>query len=100
MSVEILSLWVELDKTQVAAEAAVGQGSIKALKEMQIYKKHKILHQYVCFCSATMLTSKIITESVEHHSECCGCVNSCSKFVSTTVDHVHHEIPNDTVMKR
>jgi len=46
---------VKLDKTQVAAGAAVGQGSVKALREMQIYKKHKILHQYVCFSSATML---------------------------------------------
>jgi len=27
---------VELDKTQVADEAAVGQGSVKALREMQI----------------------------------------------------------------
>ena len=42
--------WVELDKTQVAAEATVGQGSVKALREMQIYKKLKNLHQYVCFC--------------------------------------------------
>jgi len=50
MSVKMLSLQVELDKTQVAAEAAVGQWSVKALREMQIYKKHKILHQYVCFC--------------------------------------------------
>jgi len=50
MSVEMLSLYVELDKTQVAAEAAVGHGSVKAWREMQIYKKHKILHQYVCFC--------------------------------------------------
>jgi len=41
---------VELDKTQVADEAAVGQGSVKVLREMQIYKKHKLLHQYVCFC--------------------------------------------------
>jgi len=73
---------VKLDKTQVAAEAAVEQGSVKVLREMQIYKKHKILHQYVCFCSA-MLTSKIITESVENHSECCGCVNRCNKFAST-----------------
>ena len=71
----MLSLWVELDKTQIAAEAAVGQGSLKVLREMQTYKKHKILHQYVCFCSAIMLTSKIITESVENHSECCGCMN-------------------------
>jgi len=56
---------VELDKTQVAAEAAVGQGSVKVLREMQTDKKQKILHQYVCFCSETMLTSKIITESVK-----------------------------------
>jgi len=41
---------VELDATQVAAEEAVGQGSVKALTEMQIYKNHKIIHQYVCFC--------------------------------------------------
>jgi len=53
------------------------------LREMQTYKKQKILHQYVCFCSTTMLTSKIITECVENHYECCGCVNSCNKFVST-----------------
>jgi len=24
-----------------------------------------------------------MTESVENHSECRGCVNSCNKFVST-----------------
>jgi len=65
----------------VAAEAVVGRGSVKALREMQTYKKQKIIHQDVCFCSATMLTSKIITESVENHSECCGCVNSCNKLV-------------------
>jgi len=29
---------VEADKTQVATEASVGQGSVKALSEMQIYK--------------------------------------------------------------
>jgi len=83
MSVEMLSVQVKLLKTQVAAEATVGQGSVKVLREMQTYKKHKILHQYVCFCSVTMLTSKIITESVENHPECCGCVNSYNKFVST-----------------
>jgi len=74
---------VKLHKTQVAAGAAVGQGSVKVLREIQTYKKQKIIHQYVCFCSATLLTAKIITESVENHSECCGCVNSCNKFVST-----------------
>jgi len=30
---------VELDKTHVAAEAAVRQGSVKVLREMQTYKK-------------------------------------------------------------
>jgi len=30
---------VKLDKTQVAAEVAVGQGPVKVLREMQIYKK-------------------------------------------------------------
>ena len=43
------SLYVELDETQVAA---VGQGSVEVLRERQTYKKQKILHQYVCFCSA------------------------------------------------
>jgi len=64
----------KLDKTQVAAEAAVGQGSVNVLREVQTYKKQKIIHQYSCFCSATMLTPKILKESVENHSECCGCV--------------------------
>jgi len=35
---------VKLHKTQVSAEAAVGQGSVKVLREMQTYKKQKILH--------------------------------------------------------
>jgi len=50
MSVKTLSLLVKSLKTQVAAEAAVGHGSVKVLREMQTYKKQKILHQYVCFC--------------------------------------------------
>jgi len=32
---------VKLDKKQVATEAAVGQGSVKVLSEMQIYKNTK-----------------------------------------------------------
>jgi len=74
---------VNLHKTEVAAEAAVGQGSVKVLREMLTDKKQKMLLQYVCSCSATMLTSKIITESVENHSECRECVNSRNKLVST-----------------
>jgi len=38
---------VKLDKTQVAAEAAVGQGSVKALREMQIYKKKLFTNTFV-----------------------------------------------------
>jgi len=56
---------VKLHKTQAAAEAALGQGSVKVLREMQTCKEQKKLYQYVCFYSATMLTSKIITESLE-----------------------------------
>jgi len=46
---------VEFDKAQIAPEAALGQGSVKVLREMQTHKKQNIIHQYVCFCSATML---------------------------------------------
>jgi len=42
---------VKLHKTQAAAAATVGQGSLKVLREMQTYKKQKIIHQYVCCCS-------------------------------------------------
>jgi len=38
----------------------------------------------------------MITEDVKQYSECCGCVNSCNKFVST---RSYHEIPYDTLMK-
>jgi len=31
---------------------------------------------------SAMLTSKIITEIIENHSEFSGCANSCNKFVS------------------
>ena len=34
-------------------------------------------------CSATMLTSKVVTEIIENHSECYVCANSCNKFVSS-----------------
>jgi len=88
---------VESHKTQVVAEAALGHGLVKVLREMQTYKKENILHQYVCFCSTTMLTSKIVTESVENHYQCCGCVNSCNKFFQ--LDLVNHEIPYDSAMK-
>jgi len=45
---------VKSHKTQVAAQAAVEQVSVKELREMQTYKKTKIIPQ--CACSGTMLT--------------------------------------------
>jgi len=39
---------VKLHKTQVAAEAAVGQGSVKVLREIQTEKKQKFFtHTFV-----------------------------------------------------
>ena len=75
---------MELDKTQVAVEAAVGQGSVKALREMQICKKTKNSSPICLFLLSNNV--ELINnnrEGVEHRLECCGCVNSCNKFVST-----------------
>ena len=64
------------------AVAAVGQGGAKKqLRSMETYKNKKIVTKYVCFCSSTMLTSKIITEIIEKHSKFSGCPNSCNSFV-------------------
>jgi len=32
------------------------------------------------FCSATMLTSKVLPENIENQSEVSGCANSCNVF--------------------
>ena len=45
-------------------------------------KNTKIVTNNVCFCSSTMLTSKIITEIIENHSEFFGCSKSCNDYVS------------------
>ena len=47
----------------------------------KLIKNKKIVTNYVCFCSSTTLTSKIITEIIENHSKFFGCPNSCNKFV-------------------
>ena len=52
-----------------------GNGNIK--------KNKKIATNYVCFCWSTMVTSNIITEIIENHSEFSGCTNSYNKFVSS-----------------
>jgi len=54
---------------------------------MQTYnKQQKIVTNNACFCSATMLTSKIIPEITENHTEDCGCTESCNKFVQFDLD--------------
>jgi len=50
---------------------------------METYKKQTVVTTYVCFCSSTMLTSNIITEIIENHSEFSGWQNSCNKFASS-----------------
>jgi len=45
-------------------------------------KNKKIVTNNVCFCSSTMLTSKIITEIIENHSEFSGYSESCNDCVS------------------
>jgi len=74
---------VKSHKTQVVAEAAVGQVSVKVLRETHTYKKTTDSSPMCLFLSSNNVDLKILTESVKKHSECCGCVNSCNKFVST-----------------
>ena len=55
--------------------------AVKQLRAMETYTK--IVANYACFCSSTMLISKIIIEIIEKHSEFSGCPNSCNEFVSS-----------------
>jgi len=41
------------------------RGALKELRTMQAYTKQKIVTNHACFCSATMLTSRLITEIIE-----------------------------------
>jgi len=50
-------------------------GAVKDLRAMETYKKQKIVTNYACFCSATIFTSKIITDIPENHYEFCSCTN-------------------------
>jgi len=54
---------------------------MKQLRAMETYKK--FVTNYVCFCSPTMLTSKMITEMMENHSGFSEWRNSCNKFASS-----------------
>jgi len=66
---------------------ALGQGgTVKELRTVESYKKQKIVAKYVCFCSSTMLTSKIITEITENFSELSGDPNSCIYLFQVDLD--------------
>jgi len=51
-------------------------GAEKGLRVMETYKKN--CFQFACFCSASSLTSKVITEILENHSEFSGYANNCN----------------------
>jgi len=55
------------------------------LRAMEAYKK-KIVINHACFCLATMLASKTITEITEKIFEFSECVNSCINFFQFSVD--------------
>jgi len=56
------------------------EGEVKELRAMETYKNKKVVISYVCFCSSTTFTSKIITGIIENHSEFSWCPNSYNKF--------------------
>jgi len=67
-----------------AGGAGVGQGEQEnILGQRKLMKNKKIVTNSVCFCSSSMLTSKIITEVIENHSEFSGYSKSCNDYVSS-----------------
>ena len=72
--------------TQHAYKGAGAVGTVKELRAVESYKKQKIVAKYVCFCSSTMLTSKIITEITENFSELSGDPNSCIYLFQVDLD--------------
>jgi len=59
-------------------DGAVAGRAVKQFRAMETCKKQKIVTNHVCFCSSTMLTSKILTEIIENPSEFSGCPNNCN----------------------
>ena len=69
------------------AGAAVRQGEQqKSWGQWKFFKNKKIVAKYVCFCSSTMLTSKIITEIIENYSELSGGPNGCTYLFQVDLD--------------
>ena len=75
-----------------------GRGSSKRVEGNANLQKQKIVTNCACFCSATMLTSRLISEIIANHSEVSGCANSCNNFVSKSILINHETIP-DTLWK-
>jgi len=66
---------------------AVGRGAVKKLRAMETYKKtKKIVTNYACFCSTTVLTSKIIKEAY--------------RKICFNLTLIYHEIIYDAAMKK
>jgi len=63
-----------------------------------LVRNKQIVVNYACFCVATTLTSKIITEPIENHCELCGCANSCNKCFQSIF--INHKITYDSVPKK
>ena len=79
----VLAKFVDTTCIFSGAGAAVGQGEQEnILGQWKLMKNKKIVTNDVCFCSSTMLTSRIITEIIENHSELFGCSKSCNDYVS------------------
>jgi len=57
-------------------------GAVKELRGMESCKIQNIVTNYACFCTAATLTSKIIAEIIENHSEFYVYAKSYNKFVS------------------
>jgi len=46
-------------------------------------KTKKPRYKYAYFCSATMLTSKVMTKIIENRYEFFECADICNKFISS-----------------
>jgi len=80
------------------AGTAVGQGAVKEVRAMEACKKQKIVTNYVCFCAASTLTSKVIAQIIETILNFVGArIVAIDYFTSTLINH---KITYDSVMKR
>jgi len=78
LQTNVLAKFVDITCIFRDAGAAVGQGEQwNSWGQWNLIKNKKIVTSYVCFCSSTSLTSKIITKIIENHRKFSGCPNIC-----------------------